>query len=653
MTDLKVDEEESSSISEEQSENNNSSLNLTDSERENLECKICHQPFETLQDVLKHELLNHSATKNAKKQPVNQLKRRVNAVLKTINAEDEKKFRQNLAEAISDCANGKELSVIFKKYLIDDDHLNCIYSRIHNCLQKELDRIGPYKIEPYGSVANGLALKSSDIDLHISSTTSKADPSIIYKNITRMLYRSKQFSDIVPIRKARVPIIKCVHIATGFNLDINTSEPYGIHNSEFINILNQADNRIYELMLFLKIWFKNMHIYGAFNMTNYCLVTLIIFYLQNSNPPVLASVKIIQRNSNKRFINGINFGLNLRGITMDSSQNIHQLIKGFFEFYSSFDFEKVIIAPYLGKVIRKIDFQNKMFKYPEYDHQLLMLGEMTGEPAEELKTDCSVCVQDMFCLNINIAKGLSATNVQYLKKCITMAHKKCCEPKISNKTLYKSLLVDIIDELGQMFPTAETIPLTGVGDSSLTFDIIPRKNEIKSLAKFADEPMNLNKLWAKEYISAIELIITEIYKVDITLLSPTENSKFKKIDESEELPLPCKWSISSSVDLWTGRQMPKSNVSFMEYQLAQTKKLHAERRQKSSFAVQFKGFITVTISKNFSSLHIEASSNEQLNKKNPLRKFFGALKCSMQNYNLKHRIHQLECDFQTKAKAAV
>ncbi|XP_055911321.1 speckle targeted PIP5K1A-regulated poly(A) polymerase-like isoform X2 [Eupeodes corollae] len=636
--------EEGSTVTE-SSEINSS---LTDAERENLECKVCHQPFENLQDVLKHELLNHSATKSAKKRPMNQLKRRVNAVLKTVNAEEEKKFRQKLAEAILDCDHGTELSVIFKKYLIDNEDLLCIYSRIHSSLQKELDRIGPYNIQPYGSVANGLALKSSDIDLHISCSNSRADPNITYKVITKMLYRSKQFSDIVPIRKARVPIIKCVHLATGFNLDINTTEPYGIHNSEFINELNQTDNRIYELMLFLKIWFKNMHIYGAFNMTNYCLMTLIIFYLQNSNPPVLASIKILQRNAKKNIVNGVNFGLNARCVPLDSSKDVHQLIKGFFEFYSTLDFEKVIIAPYLGKVIKKADFQNKVFKYPEYEAQLRMLASQTGEPAEELKTECAVCVQDMFCLNINIAKGLSETNVQYLKKCITMAHKKCCEPKISLKNLYKSLLVNIIEELSQMFPVAETTTI--VAGDPLTFDVVPRKNELKMLAKFADQPLNLKKLWAKEYIAAIEQIMTEVYKIDMTLLSPTENSKFKKIDETEELPLPWKWSVSSSVDLWTGRQMPKSNVTFMEYQIAQTKKLHAERRQKSNFSVQFKGFITITITKNFNSLHVEASSNETLCKKNPMRKFFGALKCSMQNYNLKNRIHQLESQRQANAE---
>lgn len=646
MTDnIKSDEE--STISESQSEANNSSIQTptTDNERENLECKICHKPFETLREVLKHELINHSTKKNPKKQPVNQLKRRVNAVLKTINAEDEKKFRQNLGEIILNCPNGMEFNVIFKKYLIDDDHLAIIYSRICSSLQWELDRIGQYKIDPFGSVANGLALKSSDIDLHITSLSPNIDGNLAYKVITRMLYRSKQFSDIVPIRKARVPIIKCVHIATGFSIDINTSECFGIYNSEFINELNQADNRIYELMLFLKIWFKNMYIYGAFNMTNYCLLTLVIFYLQNISPAVLPSVKIMQRNAPKRIINGINFALNARCVPLDNTQNIHELIKGFFQFYSSMDFGNVIIAPHLGKAINKADFQNKTYKYPEYESQMNMFSAMLGEPAEELKTTSPVCVQDMFLLNINIARGLSETNVQYLKKCITMAHKKCCQPNVSTKQLYKSLLVDIVDELGEMFAPASTeqiVQNVAGGGDVMSFNIVPRKNELKALAKFVDQPINLKKLWVKEYIGAVEQIITDVYKIDMTLLSPTESNKFKKIEQSEELPLPCKWSISSSVDLWSGRQMPRSSATFMEYQLEQTEKLYAERRQNKSFAVQFKGYITATITKDFNSLQVEATSNEVLCKKNPLRKFFGALKCSMQNYNLKHRIYKME-----------
>lgn len=648
--------DEESTISAGQSTDHDSSFQTpsTDTERENLECKICHQPFETLREVLKHELITHSGAKSAKKQPANQLKRRVNAVLKTINAEEDKQFRQNLGRIISDCDNGTELKAIFKMYLIDDDYLAIIYSKIYNTLQKELDRLGPYKIEPFGSVANGLALKSSDVDLHISSLSEKIDSTIAYKTITRMLYRSKQFSDIVPIRKARVPIIKCVHLATGFSLDINTSESYGIYNSEFINELNQRDNRIYELMLFLKIWFKNMHIYGAFNMTNYCLLTLIIFYLQNSSPAVLPSVKILQRNAPKILVNGINFGLNTRCVPLDRTLNVHDLIKGFFQFFSTLDFEKVVIAPYLGKIINKTDFENKTYKYPEYTKQLEMLSESSGEKVEELKTNRPVCVQDMFCLNVNIAKGLNDTNLHYLKKCIFMAHKKCSDPQLSTKKLYKSLFVDIIDELGKMFNTPTTVPIvpsTGGGDS-LKFIIVPRKNEIKVLAKFATQPMNLKKLWAKEYIAAVEEVITEVFRVDMTLLSPTENNKCKKIDETEELPLPCKWSICSSVDLWSGRQVPRSTATFLEYELAQTEKLYAQRRQDKNFAVQIKGYLTTTIMKDFDSLEVEVSSNETLCKKNPLRKFFGALKSSMQNYNLKHRIHMKENQQREENKVA-
>ncbi|XP_055914614.1 speckle targeted PIP5K1A-regulated poly(A) polymerase [Eupeodes corollae] len=560
------------------------------------------------------------------------LKRKMRYVLDRIDSEKKKKFHYNLMEAISECEDGKELSVVFKTYLTDELYLSSIYSQISDDLKEELDKIGLFNIEPFESVANGLNLKKSAIALHVYSSTSKADPNIDIK-LTEVLQKSLHFSRVTSFEE--YSLVKCTHVNTKTALQIDVSEPYDLHNSEFVNQLKQADSRINELVMFLKIWFVNMGIVDENAMTKYCFTTLIVFYLQNTNPPILPAFKIIQQTAQKG-INGTNYGLNSGRINMNVNKNIHELVKGFFEFYGSLDFGSVIIAPYLGKTINKLDFQNKVFQYPEYESQRRLLAASSNERVEELETQQTLCVQDMFFLNRNLAnsikpKVVTQATFEYFKICISLARNKCSEPGISLKNMYKSLLVNIINEIEDLQKT-------------LSFSIIPQQNELTSLSKFCNEVLNIRKLWTRAYISAIPQIMNSIYKIDMKLLPPTGNCAFKNFDKTEELPLPFKWSISSQVDLWTGREMHRSSASFIENQLALTKKLFADRSDKKEFSVQFNATFSITIVRDFEGLIIEATNNETYESNNDLRKFFNSLRWFIRTYNLRHRIRQLESE---------
>lgn len=120
-------------------------------------CKMCCRHFETLQECLKHELLDHSLTKN---RPQKTVRNHLQAVLQSLKDDENVNLQTQLKQALNNCQAGEELKTILKFHCVDTEKLEQSYLRIYTCLDKELEKVGRFKIHPFGSVANGLALKS-------------------------------------------------------------------------------------------------------------------------------------------------------------------------------------------------------------------------------------------------------------------------------------------------------------------------------------------------------------------------------------------------------------------------------------------------------------------------------------------------------------
>uniref|UniRef100_A0A1A9UME1 PAP-associated domain-containing protein n=1 Tax=Glossina austeni TaxID=7395 RepID=A0A1A9UME1_GLOAU len=127
---------------------------------------------------------------------------------------------------------------------------------------------------------------------------------------------SKHFLDVLAIRSARVPIIKCKYKETGFSVDINLSCLSSVDSTPFLQALVEADVRIHSMLLFLKIWAKHMQIVKYGNMSSYCLIILAIFYLQQplenyNNLTILLPIKKLQANCNEHLVQGVNYAFEL------------------------------------------------------------------------------------------------------------------------------------------------------------------------------------------------------------------------------------------------------------------------------------------------------------------------------------------------------
>lgn len=208
-----------------------------------------------------------------------------------------------------------------------------------------------------------------------------------FNRINNTLKRSNYFSEVIPIRQARVPIIKCKHNSTGFSLDINLSCPSSVKNTKFVRDILQFDKRIHELITFLKIWAKQLQLIGRGNMTSYCLITLALFYLQqpqSNQPAVLPPVKELQDNVPEILIVGVNYAYQLQDKIPPIPRELttSKLIEGFIKFYRSFEFENWVVSPYLGKAIPLDEFKKGIFSFPAYSDQLCAVAIVNNEPVQ-------------------------------------------------------------------------------------------------------------------------------------------------------------------------------------------------------------------------------------------------------------------------------
>ncbi|XP_005183158.1 speckle targeted PIP5K1A-regulated poly(A) polymerase [Musca domestica] len=652
----------------------------------NNRCSVCFQRFTTLQECLKHELLEHSLQKkNGAKNGTN-VESRIKATIKSLKSQEKQEERKKVHTALVQCQKGQELMAIMKHLCMDNDSLVLIFTRIQTCLEKELRFLGSVRIFPFGSIASRLALRDADIDIFLdaSEIPTRDDKKLAtpqkrgaFNRISAALHRSPLFVDVFAIRNARVPIIKCKHRDTGFSIDINISCPSSMENTQFISELVQNDRRLHELLLFLKLWAKNMHIIGRANMTSYCLITMIIFYLQQplklpgGEHRILKSVKSLQKDCQARLVQGINYSFDLK--TMANKPKIPKgfssldLIKGFFNFYKNYNFEDNLISPFYGRSIVKKDFNEDNYK--EYSKQLVTIGQyLNGVPPEPIQLDRCMCVQDSFGLNHNVARSMLPPNKKYFIMCLENAAVICenlnktTAGEILEKLLYETIAVanPSIEKqivLAQNQTNAKTVANdnTGAGNGvtiesakCLAHTMTPSKSDLNILttsqALNTNNTMDILRSWCDHYKEAIQKMLTDFFHME---LQPDSHTPQKQ-QRLENAQLSESWHMSASVDLWSNRFFQKTtHQTFWEYQMAQTERLHAIRRQDAKFAVQINAILSIDIAADYTSITLkitlpDGSPTSSLNKRDPLRKFFNIFRNTLQNYGLKDALDKSE-----------
>lgn len=233
-----------------------------------------------------------------------------------------------------------------------------------------------------------------------------------------MLAPSRKFTKFVPIPSARIPILKCLHIRTGYNCDLNFSDSLGVYNSPILGTLLQFDERIYDMAIILKYWMKVHDLSGSYKLSNYALLWLLIFYLQTLPQPIVPPIKSFQKNIQPYYINQMNLAFNQRlPNNTRNRQRQSELLLGFFEFYSTFDFETQIICPLHAKAFPK---ENVVERYPA--EFAAYIDVMTRRPdTTGLRLNKTICIQDPFDIIQTVPGPISKQHFTELRKKLAIA----------------------------------------------------------------------------------------------------------------------------------------------------------------------------------------------------------------------------------------
>ncbi|KAH8235141.1 hypothetical protein KR032_009246 [Drosophila birchii] len=623
-------------------------------------CMVCAAPFQSVQDCLAHELLKHSS------KPQKQLRQRLNAITKLFTSKQTQSERSEFQAMLTQSPPGSHLRTVIDFYASDLVELEEYYGQVRNCIEKELK--GRVKVYPFGSLVTGLALKESDIDLYLQPCD---DPPMVqkqlYNKVSNFLRRSKCFADVFAIRHARVPIIRCKHLLTGLSIDINMSNPNSTYNSKFVGELMRRDERLRQLGLFLKIWAKKLKLIGHGSMTSYCLVSMIIVSLQVQH--LLPSVKELQSFCPPENLCGVNYAYTLNLVPPISAQmSTLELIKNFFVYYSTVDFQKSVVCPYLGCVLdRETTFGTPGGGFPEYEAQLQAMEEAVGEPPEAFQLDRSMCVQDPFELQHNVAKSVSQSSLCYLRQCLILAAQASCDPELLAQPakLYDYLLFGLTDKLvanqhkekptppkqqkKELKNETANSPITEQRDAKFeavaaehnappivrTHVITPTTNDLKclrsserTLASASDGTRSIYYYWMSCYVDTIKDVLAQLYVLNIE--SMTDEQHYHR------------WRISSSLDTWTGRTFQRgSGQSFFAHQLQQTIEFTKIRPAEAAYAVNLRGFISLLASDDYREIRLDVEPLPGdllgLQRNSPLTKLFKALKNLLGNYSFKEK----------------
>ncbi len=163
---------------------------------------------------------------------------------------------------------------------------------------------------PFGSSANGFASPGSDLDLSLmtdppilgrkvkangrSVTTDPLVRKILYTvggRMNKLTLRGRgrgsgnetpEFSNVETIAWARVPLVKSIHVPSGFEIDIVVNQTLGVRNSALLRAYASIDPRVAALGRIVKRWAKGHGIKDTREggLSSYAWIIMCIFYLQ-------------------------------------------------------------------------------------------------------------------------------------------------------------------------------------------------------------------------------------------------------------------------------------------------------------------------------------------------------------------------------------
>ncbi|XP_053608176.1 uncharacterized protein LOC128673997 isoform X2 [Plodia interpunctella] len=311
----------------------------------------------------------------------------------------------------------QQLDSILGKVRLSQEEVTAI-STLYADVERVLQPLWPGSTAvPFGSIPTGLGIRSSDADCFVLVPPRQRHPAANHVMRAKRVLQSSPatFADVVAIPRANTPIVKFLHVPTKTACDLTFKTELGTKNSRLVAFLLHTDPRILPMAVVIKYWARVHDMSGSGKLTNYALTMLLIFYLQQPPVAILPSVQWLQSNVREEIVDHWNVAFDARRESLPPINNrasISELFGGFFQYYSLFNFDDLIVCPYLGYPVRKElfkDLNSLPQAFERYRNNII------NDLVMPMRFNTSICVQDPFEQCHNVASTINSKLAEDIK----------------------------------------------------------------------------------------------------------------------------------------------------------------------------------------------------------------------------------------------
>lgn len=379
--------------------------------------------------------------------------------------------------------------------------------------------------------------------------------------------QSNLFTELRAIARAKVPLVKFLHIPTRRYCDVSFRSPQGVRNSLLLAFLLHLDPRVLSVAIIIKFWAKVHKLTGTNFMPNYALILLVVFYFQQVH--ILPSVYDLQAKLEPHqqcIVDHWETGfVHIPEYTPRNKKNelgLYAHLAGFFEFYSSYDFAMNIVSVFLGcsikrELFKRINTVPTAFRL--YDTNL------HNGLVQPLRIYESMCIQDPFNHSRNCAVAVSKNLFPRIITCLKHAYK--CYKEESSNTFLKAILT-VVPKLQS--PVQQEIKLP------------PKKKPRTSTPIPKVEPVPIPQL-EPDPIAKMEpvpnpnvepALIPKVEPIAVTKVEPAPIPKVEPVPIPEVKPIPI--SKMKSVPIPKVNNLQKAGFNFIQ----KFNELHNQNRHR-------------------------------------------------------------------------
>ncbi|XP_076176648.1 uncharacterized protein LOC143151431 isoform X2 [Ptiloglossa arizonensis] len=387
------------------------------------------------------------------------------------------------------------------------------------------------KTYKFGSTQTGLGFKGCDLDIYLDigepiheTKNASADSwtmETIFKVVRKIMYRmGRVFSDIIPIPKAKTPIIKFCYVQTNVFCDISFKNSLALYKTYLIKYCISLDTRLKPLMILIKYWARHFRISGNGRISNYGLVLLIIFYLQQPSVNIIPPLMKLQSTCQPQVINGwqVNFDTNVVLPPITNKDSIPQLLRGFFIFYATFVFESQVICLLDGMIRTKSEFTN-IESLPFYMDRYKTYVNIN----RKLNTNIPMCVQDPIELSHNVTTSIQFHTLHTFVQYCTIGAEICA---VTNKDDYR----DLLNSLFSTVLKTETVETKfKIIISANNFQHLYELNNKESCIDMVEKSKSTKSDWYFTVFNIVKDIFEKVFKVQVKILTDDVEAKQQKI----------------------------------------------------------------------------------------------------------------------------